>query len=603
MPTTRRRCTSCSNELPDQASFCPKCGAATPTEIDRETGEVTGPDPAQVDDATHSARVQRALGEGYEVGGLLGRGGFAEVYAAIDLRLKRKVAVKVIRPDLVASETLLERFRREAEAAAQLRHPNIIPIYSVGESEGVVFFVMPLIEGETLRARLDRDGRLAIEEARRIMSEAASALHVAHRSGVVHRDIKPDNIMLEVEDRRVLLMDFGIAKAAIEAEETGLTGTGMIIGTPQYMSPEQASGERSIDHRSDIYSLGVVGFQMLTGELPFKATSVQGMIVQHITEEPPPVRELRRECPRELAEFVHRCLAKAPEDRWASVKELMHALLEEPRQKMVPHVERSREGALDEEVSPEERRALSPVLRFRFSAAAFLTVSIALLVVDLATNGALDFAPFVLAVFGFVLAAQYGRLSLEGYSWRDVFGRGVVRRVTTRRGELDRRREARDSGELGREVASVQRARNERASILHAIASLPSAERKLVSQAAPAADELLARATDLARQLKALEDRIAAEGERMEDRAAKLGLTTPTGEKDRHSALIERERAAVKQMVDAQEKTADQIESCLEALQGLRIELERATVVGVGSAKDGIDAALAQVASCLERRR
>ncbi len=232
---------------------------------------------------------------GYDVRGLIGRGGFAEVYAAWDPMLKREVALKVLRSELDAP-AFRERFRREAEAVAGLRHPHIIPIHAVGEDREFAWFAMPLIHGESLRARLERSSPLPIGEARRIFTEIAEALAAAHRAGLIHRDVKPDNILLEGEERRVVLTDFGIAKALAggqppESPERSrdLTETGLIVGTPQYMSPEQAGGERSIDARSDLYSLGVVAYLMLTGELPFPAGSGSAVLMKQLAEAAPPV--------------------------------------------------------------------------------------------------------------------------------------------------------------------------------------------------------------------------------------------------------------------------------------------------------------------------
>src|SRR6185295_651460 len=187
-----------------------------------------------VNDPDFHPRLARALGAVYELGDRLGFGGFAQVYAAVDTQLKRDVAVKVLRPEL-AGAVVRERFRREAETVARVRHPNIVPIYSVGEGEGLAWYVMPRVTGGSLRARLDREGRLPAAEVRRVLLESASALAVAHRAGLVHRDIKPDNIMLDGDDAHVLLMDFGIAKA-LGVDAQGLTATGVAIGTPQYMS-------------------------------------------------------------------------------------------------------------------------------------------------------------------------------------------------------------------------------------------------------------------------------------------------------------------------------------------------------------------------------
>ena len=321
-------CPKCATPLPADAVFCPRCGASTPTPIsgERAASTVRTPNPSGAEaTSARRAELQRALGTAFQVKDLIGQGGFGEVWAATDVNLRRDVAVKVLRQDLVASPSMLERFRREAEAAAKLRHPNIVPIYQVGEAEGLVYFVMPLIKGESLRAVLERDGRLEVAEAVRILTEAASALHEAHEAGIVHRDIKPDNILLEGSQRRVLLMDFGIAKS-LEAEDGGLTGTGMVIGTPQYMSPEQASGEKHIDARSDLYSLGVVAYQMLAGRLPFEADSAQGMIVAHITAAPDPIDKVRTGVPEELAAAVMRALAKKPGARWLTAAEFAEAI-------------------------------------------------------------------------------------------------------------------------------------------------------------------------------------------------------------------------------------------------------------------------------------
>ena len=309
-------CPSCNRPIPGGALFCPVCGAATPTQVGM--GTVTAPAPGSTAalDPEQQRRVQRALGEGFRLGPLLGRGGFAEVYRATDLSLKREVAVKVLRPDLVLSASLSERFRREAEAVAKIRHPHVIPIYQVGEAEALAYYIMPLIEGESLQRRLSR-GPLPIPEVRRILLEAARALSVAHKAGIVHRDVKPDNIMLEGEEARVVVMDFGIAKA-LDVGESGMTGTGMLLGTPHYMSPEQASGSRDIDHRSDLYSLGVVAYQMLAGRLPFDGDTVHEVLTRHLCGEAQPVEQLRPDTPDDLLEVVHRCMAREPARRWAS---------------------------------------------------------------------------------------------------------------------------------------------------------------------------------------------------------------------------------------------------------------------------------------------
>src|SRR5204862_138747 len=224
-------------------------------------------------DKALATRLSQALGSSYTLEGEIGRGGMGVVFNARDERLKRQVAVKVLPPELAFREEIRLRFVREAETAARLSHPHIVPIHSVGESpDGLVYFVMAYVDGESLGAKLKRRGRLPPDEARRIMQETADALGAAHAFGIIHRDVKPDNILLEGTRGRVMVTDFGIAKA-LSSEQGTLTEAGVAIGTPAFMSPEQAAGDREIDGRSDLYSLGVVAYQMLTGELPFQANS------------------------------------------------------------------------------------------------------------------------------------------------------------------------------------------------------------------------------------------------------------------------------------------------------------------------------------------
>jgi serine/threonine protein kinase len=271
-------------------------------------------------------RLQLALGDGYEVRELLGRGGFGLVFTAFDKRLKRDLAIKVLRMELAMSTNFMDRFEREAMTAAQLRHPNIVPIYTIGEKDGLAYIVMPLIKGETLQALLERDGPLPVQETCRILADAASALAAAHSVGLIHRDIKPENIMLEGPERRVLLMDFGIAKMLSSSESATLTGTGVLIGTPLYMSPEQGSGDKDTDQRSDIYSFGVVAYHMITGKPPFAGSSGADLIRQHVLTPATDVRMFRPTVPPALAAAVMRCLQTDRSKRWQSADELRVAL-------------------------------------------------------------------------------------------------------------------------------------------------------------------------------------------------------------------------------------------------------------------------------------
>ena len=327
MSQPTRACPTCHTPLPGVAAYCYVCGTETPAGINRETGERIAVTRSGIGPAALRGKLQRALGPGYELQDMIGSGGFAEVYKARDLRLKRDLAVKVLRPDLGLSPDLLQRFRREAETIAALRHPNIVPVYDVGEAEGLAYIIMPMVKGESLRAILDRDGAMPIAEVRRILREAASGLADAHDAGVVHRDLKPENIMLEGKDKRVLLMDFGIAKivGAVTGDEAdpaeALTTTGIIIGTPQYMSPEQACGDKTIDARTDQYSLAVVGYRMLSGVLPFEGESTRAVLYKQLVADASPITDKVPDLPAPFANAIQRAMAKEPAERFESMRE------------------------------------------------------------------------------------------------------------------------------------------------------------------------------------------------------------------------------------------------------------------------------------------
>ena len=269
------------------------------------------------------AKLEKALGAQFEILRLLGRGGMGAVYLAREHSLDRLVAIKVLLPEAANAESD-ERFRREARTAAKLTHPNIVPLHTFGEAEGMMYFVMGFVQGESLKEMIDRKGKIEPDDARRILGEVAGALHYAHKQGVVHRDIKPDNILIADEDGSPLLTDFGIAQSVASGET--LTQMGTTLGTPHYMSPEQASGERDIDGRSDLYSLGIVGYQMLSGKLPFEGDSLRDVLVQQVTKEPTPLDVLSPSTPNALAEAIAGCLRKDPDDRISDGAGLQSAL-------------------------------------------------------------------------------------------------------------------------------------------------------------------------------------------------------------------------------------------------------------------------------------
>lgn len=270
--------------------------------------------------------LQRTLGDQYGVERELGRGGMGAVFLARDLRLHRHVAIKVLPPALSAHADLRERFLRETRVAASFSHPNIVPVHAIEEREGLLAFVMGFVDGETLGARVRRSGPVSVLEAVRVLQEMAWALSYAHGRGVVHRDVKPDNILVERSSGRALITDFGIARnAGAMPVGEGLTRVGEVVGTPEFMSPEQASGD-TVDGRSDIYSLGVVGYYMLSGKLPFDSASPTALLAMHLTHAPPSLALLRPDLPPEMIEAVERCLAKSPAERWASGEALASAL-------------------------------------------------------------------------------------------------------------------------------------------------------------------------------------------------------------------------------------------------------------------------------------
>ncbi len=432
-------------------------------------------------------RLAEALGSAYTIEGEIGRGGMGVVYRARDERLKRQVAIKVLPPDLAFRADIRQRFLREAETAARLSHPNIVPIHSVGDVNELCYFVMGLVDGESLGLRLKRRGRLSIEEARRVMKEAADALSAAHAQGVIHRDVKPDNILLEGTRGRVMVTDFGIAKA-LTSEGGTLTEAGVAIGTPAFMSPEQAAGDSEIDGRSDLYSLGVVAYQMLTGEPPFAAASVPMLLMKQITEKPVPVSQKRPETPIELSQTVMRCLEKDPQDRWPTADALRRALEtgtytapparaggpsrragtaapltgtrqsagERGRGSMNPgdardwiasrrgeapaprrssshkelrHSERQgrrldKKEQEDREIEELAKKTGEPVMITRFRHRLATYAAVNGMLMLVSTVGGAHFPWYIVAGFwGVGVARDYARLWTSGYSWRDVINR------------------------------------------------------------------------------------------------------------------------------------------------------------------------------------
>ncbi len=392
--------------------------------------------PNRPDDALR-AQLGRVLEANYELDQEIGRGGMGIVYRARDRRLKRLVAVKLLPPDLAYRADIRSRFLREAETSAQLSHPSIVPIYTVEEADNLVFFIMGYVNGDTIAQRLRQRGPMDAEEVRRILCEVADALAYANARNVVHRDIKPDNILLDSDSGRAMVTDFGIARAVSEGNDTRLTTTGLAIGTPAYMSPEQCAGDRGVDGRSDIYSLGIVGYQMLSGDLPFVASNTPGMFVKHLTEQPRPIGERVQDLPPDLGAIVMRCLAKEPSDRFPTATALVDALNGrtsvgatsnspyQPRAAVEPvRVPMARNPTpvrpmYDPSRAVEKARWEAPPVRaYRKKLITWLVVTG--VVIPLGLFG--DHSFFGIdAIWGAFIAVGYSKLWNRGYDWRDVF--------------------------------------------------------------------------------------------------------------------------------------------------------------------------------------
>ena len=279
---------------------------------------------AAIASTAEQSMLDSALGQQYEIVRQLGRGGMGAVYLARERALERFVAIKVLRPDLADAPDARERFRREARIAAQLSHPGILPLHTFGEVGGLWYFVMAYVRGVSLAERLRVEGRLSGHEAHRILSELADALECAHRNGVIHRDIKPANILLDEESGRAMLADFGVAK--VHGAGDSLTLTGMVVGTPSFMSPEQALGASDVDERSDLYSLGAVGYTMLAGREPFADVRAEDMIQWRASHDPAALQSVAPSVTRALAHVVMRCLARERTARWPTAHSLREAL-------------------------------------------------------------------------------------------------------------------------------------------------------------------------------------------------------------------------------------------------------------------------------------
>ena len=589
-------------------------------------------------DSELRTHVERVLSAHYELDTEIGRGGMGVVYRAKDRRLKRIVAIKVLPPELAFRSEIKTRFLREAETAAQLNHPNIVDIYAVDEAEGIVYFVMAYITGDNLAKRLHDRGAMSVDETRRVLRDVADALAYAHERGVIHRDIKPDNILIDAQSGRPMVTDFGIARAVTEGDSR-LTATGIAIGTPTYMSPEQAAGERTIDGRSDLYSLGVLGYQMLTGEPPFTANSTPAILVKHISEQPTPVEQRRSDVPQDLARIIMTLLEKEPANRFPSAGAVVVALdtgrmPPRPVTATAPAASTAPKPAgaqtwqsatgLDGSTSdyaamgptPEEWRRWNaePVVRFRKKLAPYLFVNGVIVIASIV--GQSDFFG-ITVLWSIYLAFKYAKLWADGYDWRDVFRQPRERDLidvaddsfTYLRSMFDRNqrqvmreqrraRLTRSSGQhalprvplsgsdvmhaAGTHSDRVRRAESDRNEILALLDRMPSSERSRIPDVGRSAEALADKVRGLAVVLADLERSNAAGGSQaLEDEISRLeNAANPldsrgSEERVRRLAFLKRQRRSIADLASRRDAVAAKLETCMVALQNIKLDLVR----------------------------
>jgi len=579
-------------------------------------------------DAELRSHVMRVLDAQYEVEKEIGRGGMGIVYKARDRRLKRPVAIKLLPPELAFRSEIRTRFLREAEMAAQLSHPHIVPIYGVDEREGLVYFVMALVEGENLGTRIARDGPVKPDEARRILREVGDALAYAHSQNTVHRDIKPDNILIDHATGRTMVTDFGIARAVSEGGEAKLTATGIAIGTPAFMSPEQSAGDRDIDGRTDLYSLGIVAYQMLCGDLPFNATSTPALLVKHLSERPMPIDQ-RANVPADLARAVMLCLEKNPDDRFPDARAFVQAL----ETGIVPNLP-VRAGVAYPQAQPAWANVPAPqdgdaptteelsrwhdseVVKFRKQIAPFLFVTGALFFIQVIGGPSLL---WISAFWAIGVAYRYARLWSDGYDWRDVFKqprdkmivdvaaetlddakaifnpekRAEVRERSRRRrlssgatapGSGVRALSSADAAALGSgpHAGTARQALLDREEVLRLVESLSKNDRERIPDVVPTARSLAESVMGLATALTTLErdsgTLSAAAMEReisvLESQANPLD-TAASESRVRRLALLKRNRRAAAEMETRRRELGAKLETCALSLQNLKFDLLR----------------------------
>ena len=590
---------------------------------------------------THSdslrLRVSTALQHQYEIADEIGRGGMSVVYRARDLRLGRDVAVKVLPPELAHDPAVGSRFTREAQTSGQLAHAHIVPIFDVGERDGIAYFVMALITGGSVAKRLEHQPLRAVDEVRRLLCETADALAYAHLRGVIHRDIKADNILIDDASGRAMVTDFGIARAMEGG--TRLTQTGVAVGTPTYMSPEQAMGERQIDGRSDLYSLGVLGYQMITGRVPFSASNSMALLLKHVSEKPQPIAELRPEAPKPLCDAIERALKKAPEDRWPTASAFRDALMGAEEASPSWRME-NREPLRYNSPVPRSRREPSPVPKSKIAKTS---------VTPPPTLGGFELEPphlasltteqradlrlwhgrinlldrikhfrrytlittgmWILGMIGFgfaigeappLIIAPIVPIFMTRKWWRRgkaLRGHGLrLRRVLlTRRASRVLETAPQPSDRQLRKLAprpvlesphgdTLRRAAEDRAAILAIVGGLSKADRALIPDVVPTVNGLVERIATMATRLHRLDESFDPDAIPMLDaRIAESERSPDSTDELRQLSLLRRQRVSIEHAARERSALKRQIDNAGLALGNLRLDLAKLKTSGLAS--------------------
>ena len=550
------------------------------------------------------------------------------------------MALKILPPDLAFRADTRERFMREAETAARLSHPNIVPIFSVDERDGLAWFVMAIVEGENVGERVRSRGALPFADVRRIMREVADALTYAHERGVVHRDIKPDNILIDGQTNRALVTDFGIARATTEGESR-LTATGTAIGTPAYMSPEQCAGDRQLDGRSDLYSLGAVAYYAVTGQPPFDGPSTPVIMMKQVTEMPAPMSRYRSGVPRDLDLIIMRLLEKDPADRFAGGSELIAALdgapvepaparsrmdtlataprtrrapMFKPLPMMVPpdwiapgrFMERQRrheEKALRREAKENARPLPDRIKSFRRHLASYVGTTTFLFGINLATGPDFWWAIFPAMGMMMGLVNEGGGLWAAGARLSDVFGGSKPLAPPDANAQLPApAAHVPGPGEITAEVLAgprggvARQAGADRRAIKDLVSRMSKAEREMLPDVEQTSENLYERIAELGRALHRLDAEIGPEKLPGLDERISQTEKSEGADADRRLRLLKRQREMLASLLESRDKLSEQYESAGLLLQNLKLDLIRMR-------SSGLQSGLAEVTSVTQEAR